>query len=359
MAQPYKVMIVGMGKRGMHHAEHFLANNQFKIVGICDIREDILVEPAKKLGNPAIGTDARKMAMELKPDLFCFCTLPNLRSEMVQVGLDCGAKMIAFEKPVALTSQEGLKIKKMLDSKKVKVVVSHQHRYGKHYQAVWDVIRSGKIGKVHTVYGYAHGWAAHMLSHLIDYSMWYNGYAKGVWAMAQASGKNKFGDTKMHVSPDYIGGFVQYENGVRGIYECGGGAPDVPEVERWWGKNRIGAIGTEGYAEVYTGNGWKAVTPKGILSGDGVMDYYLDMPGYIKDMADWLNDDNKVHPCCFEHAYAGFEVMVALLRSAAQGGQVPLPLTEGLDEMELLKKSMPDKKLLVTLEESKKEYAVV
>jgi predicted dehydrogenase len=349
-------MVVGMGKRGMHHATHFHANKNFKIVGICDIKESLLTEPAKQLGNPKIGTDARAMATELKPDLFCFCTLPNIRSEMIRIGLDCGAAMIAFEKPVALTSEEGLRVKQLLGEKKVKVVVSHQHRYGKHYQAVKDVIASGKIGRVHTVYGYAHGWAAHMLSHLIDYSMWYNGYAAPQWVMAQAAGKSKFADPKLHESPDYVGGFVQFTNGVRGIYECGGGAPDVPEVQRWWGKNRMGAIGTEGYAEVYTGNGWKAVTKDGILSGDGSMDYNLDMPGYIQDMADWLNDDARVHACCFANAYAGFEIMMAMFRSAAQGGQIALPLSGSINEIEALKKAMPDSKLLVTLEESKKEY---
>jgi hypothetical protein len=186
--------------------------------------------------------------------------------------------------------------------------------------------------------------------------MWYNNYSKPQWVMAQAAGTNKFSDPKLHESPDYIGGFVQFENGVRGIYECGGGAPDVPEVSRWWGKNKMGAIGTEGYAEVYTGNGWKAVTKNGILSGDGAMDYALDMPGYIKDMAEWLSDDKKVHPCCFENAYAGFEVMMGMFRSAAQGGQIGIPLNGAMNEIEALKKALPATKLYVTLEESKKEF---
>lgn len=349
----YRVLVVGMGKRGKHHATYFHANDNFEVVGICDIDKSKLIEPASALGNPQIGTDASVMAEELKPDIFCFCTLPNIRSEMVEIGVKCGAKLIAFEKPVALTSEEGFKVKDLLSKTQIKAVISHQHRYGKHYQAVKDVIASGKIGKVHTVYGIAHGWAAHMLSHLIDYTMWYNDYVKPKWVMAQAAGKHKFSD--FHASPDYIGGFVQFDNVVRGIYECGGGAPDVPEVERWWGKNRIGAVGTEGYAEVYTGNGWKAVTKNGILKGEGVMNYDLDMPGYIQDIADWLNK-GKVHPCCFANAYTGFEIMMAMYRSAAKGGQITLPLTSPENELEELKKAIPDTKLQVTLEESKKEY---
>ena len=55
-------------------------------------------------------------------------------------------------------------------------------------------------------------------------------------------------------------GFIHFSNGVHGIVECGAGAPDVPEVPYWWRKCRIGAQGTDGFAEVMTGGGWRAVT---------------------------------------------------------------------------------------------------
>ena len=114
---------------------------------------------------------------------------------------------------------------------------------------------------------------------------------------------------------------------MRGIVECGAGAPDVPEVDKWWRKCRIGAQGTEGFAEVLTGGGWRAVTKAGGCVRRGRMNYDLDMPPYIQEMADWLDDEKQVHPCNFESAYQGFEIMMALCRSAAGGGQVALPLT--------------------------------
>src|SRR5690606_28818940 len=139
-----------------------------------------------------------------------------------------------------------------------KAVVSHQHRYGDHYKKVKSIIESGRIGTVHTVYGTSLGWAAHMLSHLIDYTSWFNDYAPAEWAMAQAAGRGKLKD--LHSSPDYIAGVVHFSNGVRGIYDCGAGGPDVPEASAWWRKCRIGALGSAGYAEVQTGGGWRAVT---------------------------------------------------------------------------------------------------
>src|SRR6185369_3109054 len=90
---PYSVVIVGMGKRGMHHATAFHANPKFKVAGICDIDQARLEAAAPKIGNPKVSTDAAALARELKPDLFCFCTLPNLRLDFIKIGVDSGAKL--------------------------------------------------------------------------------------------------------------------------------------------------------------------------------------------------------------------------------------------------------------------------
>ena len=358
----YTVLVVGMGKRGVHHATAFNANPKFRVVGLCDIDQKRLDDAAPKLGNPEKSLDASALSRKLKPDLFCFCTLPHLRLDFIKMGIESGARLIAFEKPVAMTSTEGLQIKVELDKSQVKAVVSHQHRYGPHYKKVKEIIASGALGKVHTVYGTATGWAAHMLSHLIDYTCWFNNYEPAEWAMAQAAGRGKLAD--LHTSPDYVAGMVHYQNGVRGIYDCGAGAPDVPEVDSskehklWWRKARMGAQGSEGFAEVITNGGWRAVTKSGgFQSGTGNMDYVEDMPPYVQEMADWLDADEKVHPCAFANAFKGFEVMAALYRSAAEGGQIALPLTTGSDEIALLKAKVPERKALMPVAGSEKEYA--
>ena len=87
-----------------------------------------------------------------KPDVFIFCTLPQIRLPMIQAGVDAGVKLIAYEKPIALMN-EALEMYKLMRAADVKTVVSHQHRYGEHYQKVKEIIASGAIGRVHTVYG--------------------------------------------------------------------------------------------------------------------------------------------------------------------------------------------------------------
>jgi len=354
--QKYRVLVVGMGKRGMHHAATFQANPRFEVVGICDIDSARLETAKAKLGNPQTGADAAALAAAVHPDVFCFCTLPHLRVPMIEVAVNSGAKLVAFEKPVALTSNEAFKMKALLDSASVKAVVSHQHRYGAHYRKVKEIAASGALGRIHTVYGTSTGWMTHMLSHLIDYARWYAGEPEAQWVMAQAAGRAKLADN--HPSPDYLAGVVQFAGGIRGWFEAGAGAPDQPEVAKWWGKNCVGAQGTEGFAEVLTNGGWRAVSRRdGYQSGEGTMSYDADMPPYIQDMADWL-DGKATHPCCFASAYKGFEIMAALQRSAAQGGQVALPLATGADEQALLKAALSDRTVLVSDPVNKKEYGM-
>ncbi len=361
MSARYRVLVVGMGKRGMHHATTFFANKRFELVGICDIDQARLDAAAPKLGNPKTGTDAAALAKATRPDVFCFCTLPNLRMPFIKIGIESGAKLIAFEKPVAMTSAEGIEIKKALDGAGVKAVVSHQHRYGAHYRKVKEIAAGGSLGRIHTVYGTAMGWAAHMLSHLIDYTCWFNNYEPAEWAMGQAAGRGKLAD--LHTSPDYVAGFVHFSNGVRGIYDCGAGAADVPEIDcskeqkLWWRKCRMGVQGSEGFAEVITNGGWRSVTRRdGFQRGPGAMDYVEDMPPYIQEMADWLDDDRRTHPCAFAHAYQGFEIMAALYRSASEGGQIALPLKEGTDEIAALREKVPARRVLFSIPESAKEF---
>jgi predicted dehydrogenase len=339
MSTTYTVAVAGLGKRGVHHADAVAKNARFKIVGLCDIDQGRLDDAKKKFGVAYGATDAAQMLEDVKPDVFVFCTLPQLRLPLIEAGVGSGVKLIAYEKPIATSMNEALEMYKLLRAAGVKTVVSHQHRYGVHYQKVKEIVSSGALGRVHTVYGHATGWMLHMMTHMIEYASWYNDYAPAEWVVGQAAGKEKFAD--VHPSPDYIAALVQFKNGVRGIIECGAGAPDVPEVEAWWRKCRIGAQGTEGFAEVLTGGGWRAVTKEGASSGPGSMDYDHDMPPYIQEIADWLDDPAKVHPCNGETALQGFEIMMAACRSAVARGKIALPLGPGEPELEALQRSLP------------------
>jgi len=352
----YKVVVIGLGKRGKNHALMFKKNPRFDLVGI-STRDPVKLALAKgELGVAHANTDPVALCREVQPNVFCFCTPPQARLDLIKLGIESKASLVAYEKPMALSMNEAIAIQEAVRAAGIKTVVCHQHRYGQHYQKVKEILSRDSIGRVHTVYGHTVGWMLHLVTHLIDYMRWYNDNSPAEWVMAQAAGRGKLVDS--HPSPDYVAGLIQFANGVRGILECGAGAPDVPEVDYWWRKNRIGAQGTEGFAEVLTGGGWRAVTrdQQGVVTGEGCMNYDLDMPPYIEDIARWLDDDSAVHPCNGESAYQGFEIAMGFLRSVVERGQIKLPLGPGEPEIDALGRVLPDQPVLLSSGVNRKEY---
>jgi hypothetical protein len=51
-------------------------------------------------------------------------------------------------------------------------------------------------------------------------------------------------------------------------------------------------------------------------------------------------------------------MMLAMQRSAVEGGQVALPLTSGIDEQALFKSRLADRPVIVSCEQNKKEFGL-
>ena len=146
VSRVYKVVVVGLGKRGKHHAAAFKSNPRFELAGISTRDPARLEKAAAELGNPRTSTDPLALAREVRPDVFCFCTPPTVRLPLIKAGIESKAALIAYEKPIALSMNEAIEIRKLVQGTGVKTVVSHQHRYGQHYQKVAEIIQGGALG---------------------------------------------------------------------------------------------------------------------------------------------------------------------------------------------------------------------
>ncbi len=80
-----------------------------------------------------------------------------MRKGLFKLGIDHNVKLIALEKPLATNFNEAKEIYEMAKNAGVKFCVSHQQKYGDHYQAVKRSSDSGKLGRIQTIYG--HVWA--------------------------------------------------------------------------------------------------------------------------------------------------------------------------------------------------------
>ena len=139
-------------------------------------------------------------------------------------------------------------------------------------------------------------------------------------------------------------GQIEFENGVRGIVECGTLAPDQPGKNMFWLNAGATVYGSGGYAQVIVGSGWQAVTrsSSGLISGPGGFDVVKDQSPYIKDLADWLDNPTKIHPCNGEVTYHGFELAMGICLSSLEKRKINLPLKTSEPIVERLRRELSD-----------------
>lgn len=330
----FKAVLVGCGGRGRYHAEGFNANaDRFDLAAVCDIDADRLAAFAARYGIARTYVDADEMLEREKPDVFCFATMPAARLDLVKLGVKHGVKAIAFEKPMAQELSEAREIYDMCKKANIKIVISHQQKYGPHWQKTKQLVDAGEIGEVLRIHATARSWVSQLGTHLMDYMLWFNNRSPIEWVVAQNIGTQMLDDS--HPSPDFTLGSIQYANGVRGIIECGAHAPRLNPGDNallsraFWLDSSVTVYGTHGYTQVVSGNGWRAVTrsSKGeMLVGGGEFDPSYEQPLYIRDLADWLDGTASSHPCDGDISYHGFEGAMALFISSLDRRRVTLPL---------------------------------
>jgi len=330
----YTVAQVGCGSRGKVHIDAFLKNaDRFELSALCDLDAERLRAAAERFGIARTYTDAAEMLAAERPDVLCFVTQPDVRLAMVELGVRHGVKAIAFEKPMATSLAEARRIYDLCSDAGVKAVVSHQQKYGRHWHKVRDLIDAGEIGEVVRVHACARGWLLQLGTHIVDYVMWIVRRPRARWVVGHVHGKKSLTDS--HPSPEYVCGQIAFEDGLRAFVECGSLSPRRMDEEHFWVDNHITVYGTHGYAWANTNGQWAALTKSSApdvvheqWEAWPVQNDQLLQPPYIRDLADWLDDDARVHPCNLEVSYHGFEICAALCLSALEHRNVELPLAE-------------------------------
>jgi predicted dehydrogenase len=334
----YTVAQAGCGNRGKIHIKGFKENSdRFEMVGLCDLNETTLKDAAEKYGIKApLYTDTEKMLEETKPDVFCFVTLPNIRKSMIELGAKHKVKGIVFEKPMATSLKEAKYITDLCNKNKIKAVICHQHKYLKSMQKLKSIVDSGDIGEVSMIHVNTQAWVSELGTHYMDYALWINGIKKAKWVVGHVNGRK--GLTDIHPSPDFADGTVLLENGVRIYFECGYLSQKNLTTEEFWFDDRLAVYGTHGYAWAECNGAWAAFTRSSggeLMSGqeeDFLTSEIKMQVAYTKDFADWLDDDNKIHPNNIDISYHGFEILEGMFLSALDYTRIDFPITDFSNE---------------------------
>lgn len=346
----HTVAIMGLGVRGKTHLKALLENaERYEIVGICDIRPEVMDDVSEKFGlNVPKFTDVEEMLSGTRPEVFVFVTYPNLRLSMIELAVKYGIKAVSFEKPMAEDMEEARAMTDLCVKNGVKAVVCHQQKYLKQMQELKQKVDRGDLGQVKKIFAECQPWMAQLGTHYMDYIIWANGGYRAKSVIGHVHGPATLGDD--HPSPDYIFGEILFENGARGYLECGYFAEQHnPDMYRDT-DNRLTVWGTEGYAYAETDGFWgecSRATKGELVTGKDPGWYHFQekeiQTPYYREYADWLDDDTKIHSCNIETAYHGYEILEAICLSALDHKRVDLPLTDFsyTPVLERMKKELP------------------
>ena len=347
----YTVAQVGCGGRGKTHLDGWLHNpERFELIALCELDETKMKQAvAERNISPALYTDAEQMLADTRPDVFCFSTQPDVRLSLVELAAKYEVKGLAFEKPMATTLAEAERITQLCRDHGIKAVVSHQQKYLTSLQKVKELVDSGDIGEVLQITASCQAWLAQLGTHYMDYVLWANGGSRAKWVIGHVHGRELLEDS--HCSPNFTAGHMAFENGVRAVVEFGKLAASHMAAERFWLDNRLTIHGTHGYVWGDTDGRWGAYTRRSGGEqigdeGDGwkVQEKTRLQPLFAADLADWLDEDARLHPCNVEISYHGYEILEGLCISALDHRRVDLPLdtSQCVDIFSRMRRELPD-----------------
>lgn len=195
-----KAAVLGAGFMGGTHARGYAALPDVQVEGVSSRSADKAAELAREVGAEPYG-DA--MALATHPDVdVVSVTLPtHLHEEYVVAALNAG-KHVFVEKPMALTVESCDAMIRAARANDRVLMVAHVLRFWPHYEALAEVVQSGRIGTPFVAHARrlstrpAWGdWFAHpewtggglhdMMVHDFDVFAWLFGEAKSVVARGQ------------------------------------------------------------------------------------------------------------------------------------------------------------------------------
>lgn len=329
----FRTAFLGCGPRAKGHARAYEFVTRGRISALCDLDHQRLDAFGEEFGVAARYDDFAKMIETERPDVLHMVTLPGLRVELLTQAVEMGVPAVIVEKPLA-TDLDQLTAIEALGNRGTKIVVNHQLRFHARFQELLDDVRSGRIGPLRLVDGSCMSKPSEQGSHVMNLLFALNGNAPVRQVQGGCGGPEEIeGGRTKHPAPRDGWAILDFENGVRGLYVCGSGAPtsDHPSV---WMHKRAAAFGAAGHVE-WSMTGWsRQLYGKGPQRGP--VDYRVEddpaQAALTEAVFDWLEDDTKLHPTRLEISVREASAILAIYASTSRAAPVTLPL-EGAEPL--------------------------
>ena len=142
--------VIGLGAIGAKHLSMLKNIREANIVGVSDINPDLL---SKAIAGSEIKgyTDYRELLANPELEAVIIATPDHLHKDITIDAAKAG-KHILVEKPIATTIEDGEEMIAAAKENNVKLMVGFTLRFVPHYVQAREIIQSGKLGKIISVY---------------------------------------------------------------------------------------------------------------------------------------------------------------------------------------------------------------
>jgi predicted dehydrogenase len=151
-----RIAIVGLGGMGNEHLKWFAGLPDVEVVALCDVDKDHLDAALKTLStlqpqSKAVGySDFRRVLDRKDIDAISCATPDHWHAQIATLAFESG-KDVYGEKPLSYDVGEGQRMLKSLNRHDRIFQMGTQIHAGDNYHRVVEIIRSGALGKIHTV----------------------------------------------------------------------------------------------------------------------------------------------------------------------------------------------------------------
>ncbi len=231
-----EIALIGAGRIGQIHARNIARHPGAHLKWITDVNRDAARTLAKELGADSAG-DAGHAINDSAIDAVVICSPTDTHAELIEAAAKAG-KAIFCEKPIDLSLERVDRCLETVTKAGVTMMIGFNRRFDASFVAVYEGIRSGKVGKLETLIitsrdpgpppiGYikqSGGLFKDMMIHDFDMARWLLGEAPTeVYAVASNMVDPEIGkagdiDTAMVVLKTASGCIAQISNSRRAVY---------------------------------------------------------------------------------------------------------------------------------------------
>jgi len=144
-----KVVVIGLGNMGKHHARNYVRINGIKLVAVCDLNKELAVNTAQKFFCREYS-DYKEMLMREEVDAASIAVPTKFHKEVALYCINKGINVLV-EKPIATTIEDAQEMIAAAKEKGVILQIGHIERFNPAVKRLKEIILDGKLGEVSSI----------------------------------------------------------------------------------------------------------------------------------------------------------------------------------------------------------------